>query len=268
MPTIRFALRACVHAALSLCAVVVAAQERTPVGAEKAGNAAGTIPAFGGSEAPLPGWSFGKYRGDYWAHKDEKPLFVIDASNVDKYADRLIPGQVQLLKTVKGYSMPVYPSHRSCAMPDYVVENTKANEGKAKIAANGWALEEAVLPSVPFPAPKSGIEAVWNMLMRFQGVAVDLPMNLTYVSPAPGSDKGILIKAQQVFYWPWAAKGHASPKSEGTMQAGVYYAYREPAALAGPSCSATTSGRTPRASTTSPASGASGACRCMPTTRR
>lgn len=233
MSTITRAIRACFHAALSLSAVAVVTQERTPIGAEKAGNAAGTIPAFGGSEAPTSGWSFGKYRGDHWAHKDEKPLFAIDASNVDKYADKLLPGQVQLLKTVKGYTMPVYPSHRNCAMPDYVVENTKANEGKAKIAANGWALEEAVLPSVPFPAPKSGIEAIWNLLMRFQGVAVDFQSISTYVSPAPGSDKGILVKAQQVFYFPWAAKGHVSPKSEGMVQAGVYYAYREPAALAG-----------------------------------
>jgi hypothetical protein len=134
---------------------------------------------------------------------------------------------------VKDYTMPVYPSHRNCAMPDYVAENTKANEGKARIASNGWALEEAVLPSVPFPAPKNGVEAVWNMLMRFQGVAIDMPSNITYVSPAPGSDKGILVKSQQVFYTPWGAKGQASPKSEGLLQAGVYYAYREPAALAG-----------------------------------
>ena len=52
MSTITRAIRACFHAALSLSAVAVVAQERTPIGAEKAGNAAGTIPAFGGSEAP------------------------------------------------------------------------------------------------------------------------------------------------------------------------------------------------------------------------
>jgi len=44
----------------------------------------------------------GKVRKDYWKFKDEKPLFAIDASNVDKYADHLTDGQITALKTVKG----------------------------------------------------------------------------------------------------------------------------------------------------------------------
>jgi Protein of unknown function (DUF1329) len=209
------------------------AQEQTPTGAERAGSKDGSVPAWEGSDTPLPGWSYGKYRGDFWKHKDEKPSFSIDASNVDKYADKLTAGQINLIKTVKGYSMPVYPTHRDCGYPDYIVNNTKANASKAKIAADGWSLEDAVLPGVPFPQPKSGIEAVWNFLARYSGVGVDFPSGESYVSPAPGSDKGILVKWQQLFYYPWGVKGANSPKTDGGLQGGIFYAFKEPAALAG-----------------------------------
>jgi hypothetical protein len=41
-------------------------KELTPVGAEKAGNADGSIPAYEGNDTPLPGWEWGKNRLDYW----------------------------------------------------------------------------------------------------------------------------------------------------------------------------------------------------------
>lgn len=209
------------------------AQELTPMGSEKAGNKDGSIPAWEGADKPLPGWSYGKVRGDFWKYKDEKPLFVIDASNVDKHADKLTTGQVQLIKTLKGYTMPVYPSHRSCGFPDQLQANTKASAAKAKIAADGWSLEEAVLPGVPFPAPKSGAEAIWNHLARYSGAGVDFPALFTYVSPAPGSETGITVGATQLFYYPWGGKGANSPSGDGGMQAGIFYAYTTPAALAG-----------------------------------
>lgn len=220
--------------ALLMLAASAYAQELTPAGAEKAGSKDGSIPAFQGSEAAPAGWSYGKPRGEFWKHKDEKPLFVIDASNVDKYADKLVAGQVELIKKVKGYSMPVYPSHRTCGYPDFFVANTKANaSGKAKIAADGWSLDDAVLPGIPFPAPKSGVEAMWNFLSRYQGVGVDFPSGASHVSPAPGSTQGITITWQQLFYYPWGTKGANSPQLEGGLQNALYYAYREPAALAG-----------------------------------
>jgi hypothetical protein len=210
------------------------AGELTAVGAEKGANKDNSIPAWGGVEKPTGAWAFGKYRGDFWKHKAEKPLFVIDASNVDKHADKLTPGQVHLIKTNKGYSMPIYPSHRTCGLPDAVLANTAKNAaGKARIGANGWSLEDAALPGVPFPQPKSGVEAVWNFLMRYQGVAVEFPALWTAVSPVPGSEKGIATNAAQFFYYPWAAKGTHSPKDDGGIQGAVYYAFNQPAGLAG-----------------------------------
>jgi len=47
----------------------------------------------GGGDTPLPGWS-GQDPQGLLEVKDEKPLFPIDASNVDKYAN-LTDGQSQ-----------------------------------------------------------------------------------------------------------------------------------------------------------------------------
>ena len=53
----------------------------TPIGAEKAGNAAGTIPAWdGGITKVLAGYKAGGSYPDPYA--SDKPLFTIDQSNV------------------------------------------------------------------------------------------------------------------------------------------------------------------------------------------
>jgi len=205
----------------------------TPAGAEKAGNKDGMIPEFSGVEKTLPGWSYGKLREDYWTYKSEKPLFIIDASNVDKYADRLTPGQIQMLKRVKGYTMPVYPSHRECGLPDFVERNTKDGALKSSIAKDGWSLENATLAGVPFPIPSTGIEVMWNWLMRYQGEGVAYPDGFTYVSPRPGSTTPIIVRFNQVNYFPWAKSGQHTPQDSQGLQSGFYYLYTEPAALAG-----------------------------------
>ena len=209
-------------------------QDLTVVGAEKAGNKEGTIPAFSGeTNKPLAGWSYGKLREDFWKYKSEKPLFTIDASNVDKYADKLTPGQVQMLKQVKGYSMPVYPTHRECSQPDFVQKNTIDGVSKSAIAKDGWSLESAALPGVPFPLPQKGIEVVWNWLMRYQGLAAEWPDGYTVVSPRPGSTSPIVTRWNQLSYFPWAEKSKGTQLEPQAMLNGFYYLYSEPAALAG-----------------------------------
>ncbi len=55
----------------------------TPVGAEKAGNAAGTIPAWdGGITKPVAGFKVGGHYPDPYAA--DKPLFTIDGKNADQ----------------------------------------------------------------------------------------------------------------------------------------------------------------------------------------
>ncbi|WP_230405212.1 DUF1329 domain-containing protein [Undibacterium rugosum] len=207
--------------------------ELTPLGADKSGNKEGTIPAIGAPDTPKAGWSQGKNREDFWTHKGEKPLFTIDASNVDKYADKLSPAQVQMLKQTKGYHMDIYPSHRTCSAPDFVQANTKINATRGKIGSDGWSLEDAALPGVPFPLPKKGIEVLWNFLAGYQGVGVELKNGLTYISPRPGSTEPIKAGWSQINYFPWAKKGTTSPAGVDGYKQGFYYTYNTPAAFAG-----------------------------------
>ncbi|MBV8468350.1 MAG: DUF1329 domain-containing protein [Burkholderiaceae bacterium] len=222
------------HAGVTAEEVAQLGKTLTPVGADPNGNKDGTIPKWGGAtDKPVGNWTYGKNRIEYWKHKDEKPLFVIDASNVDKYKDKLTPGQVGMITSLKGYEMRVYPTHRDCSYPDFVLDNTAKGAIKSKIAANGWSLEEASLPGVPFPIPKSGIEAVWNYLMRYQGVGIWWPDAYTTVSPKPGSTAGIVTRWDQMSYYPWGRKGTQSPSQVHGIQQGFYYGFTEPVALAG-----------------------------------
>ena len=143
-------------------------KELTPVGAERAANKEGTIPEWtGGATAAPAGWKPGQKRIDPYAA--DKPLFSIDATNVERYRDKLSEGQANLVKTLKGYRMDVYPTRRSCGFPDFVYERTRTNARDAKLAANGWGLEKGIGAAVLFPIPKSGAEAVWNHKVRYMG---------------------------------------------------------------------------------------------------
>lgn len=143
-------------------------KDLTPVGAEKAGNKDGSIPAWTGGAMSAPaGWKVGQKRIDPFAA--DKPLFSIDASNVEQYKDRLSEGQVALLRTLKGYRMDVYPTRRSCGFPDFVYERSKINARDAKLSSNGWGLEKAIGAAVLFPLPANGAQAMWNHKLRFVG---------------------------------------------------------------------------------------------------
>lgn len=80
----------------------------TPMGAEKAGNKDGSIPAWaGGYSTATPEQKAGDRRVDPFAA--DKPLFSITADNMDKHADKLSDGSKALLKKYKTFRMDVYP---------------------------------------------------------------------------------------------------------------------------------------------------------------
>ncbi|MDX9945454.1 MAG: DUF1329 domain-containing protein, partial [Azonexus sp.] len=82
-----------VHAQVSAADAAKLGKSLTPVGAEAAANAAGTIPAWtGGLTKAVAGHQPGGHYPDPFAN--DKVLFTIDASNVDKYKASLTPGQI------------------------------------------------------------------------------------------------------------------------------------------------------------------------------
>ena len=139
----------------------------TPMGAEKNGNAAGTIPAWdGGVTKPLAGFKPGGLYPNPFA--SDKALFTITAANADKYKDNLTPGQMALLKKYPDYKMIVYPTRRSAAYPEGHYKETKECAAKAKLSAGGNGVV-GCSGGTPFPIPKDGNEAIWNQMLRYKG---------------------------------------------------------------------------------------------------
>ncbi|MET0217953.1 MAG: DUF1329 domain-containing protein [Burkholderiales bacterium] len=139
----------------------------TPMGAEKAGNAAGTIPAWdGGLTQCPPEFKPGGHYPDPFPQ--DKPLFTIDASNLEKHQAHLSPGQIALLKKYPTWKMNVYPSRRTAAFPKGHYEETMANATRAKLVEGGNGVT-GTAGGVPFPIPKDGHEVIWNHLLRYRG---------------------------------------------------------------------------------------------------
>jgi hypothetical protein len=145
--------------------------ELTPMGAERAGNAAGTIPAWTGglksaADANAPGFKPGGHHPDPFAA--DKPLFKVDASNMGQYAANLTAGHKALLATYKdSYFMNVYPARRSAAFPQRIYDAVKANATSAKLTGGGNGVTGAI-GGPPFPIPQSGIEVIWNQILRYR----------------------------------------------------------------------------------------------------
>lgn len=143
----------------------------TPMGAIRAGNEAGTIPAWdGGLSQPPAGYKEGGVWVDPYA--SDSPLYTIDARNYEQYAAQLTSGQIEMFKRYpETYKMNVYPTRRSAAYPTFVYENTlKYSGGISKCGGPSDNCLEG-LPSeggaLPFPIPKTGHEVAFNTSFRF-----------------------------------------------------------------------------------------------------
>lgn len=142
----------------------------TPMGAEKAANADGSVPAWTGgiTEAPA-GYTAGMHHPDPF--KDDKVLVTIDKSNLDQYKALLSPGQIKLFEIYSDtYKMNIYQTRRTASFPQYVYDATKAIATKAELVEGGNGIVNAAI-GIPFPIPQNGLEAIWNHLLRFRGVA-------------------------------------------------------------------------------------------------
>ncbi len=142
----------------------------TRIGAETAGNADGTIPAYTGglTTAPASFKAGTSIRPDPFVA--EKPRVTITAQNMGKYDALLTAGTRALLKKYPKYHIDVYPTHRSVSLPERVLDNTAANAANASTTDGGLGINGAI-GGYPFPIPKSGYEAMWNHLLRYVGVA-------------------------------------------------------------------------------------------------
>lgn len=146
----------------------------TPLGAERAGNKDGSIPAWtGGFSGTIAGDQPGGRRGDPF--KDEKPLYTVTAQNMAQYADKLTDGVKALLnKYPQSYKLNVYKTHRTAMAPQSVYDNTALNVSRAKLEGESLA---GAYGGIPFPIPKNGVEAIWNHKVSWRGVAWEALLN-------------------------------------------------------------------------------------------
>ncbi|WP_373286437.1 DUF1329 domain-containing protein, partial [Halopseudomonas salina] len=166
--------------ALSLLATSVMAQSLTqdeinqlgnnltPIGAEKAGNAAGTIPEWTGGIGSDAGQDLpDNFSSDPYAN--EQPQFVITAQNYQQYRDNLTPGHIAMFERYpETFQMPVYETHRSVGYPQSVYDQVKQTAGQAKLVNGGDGLDNFSHGTFAFPIPKSGAEVVWNHNTRYR----------------------------------------------------------------------------------------------------
>jgi hypothetical protein len=141
----------------------------TPFGAIRAGNADGSIPAWeGGITQPIAAYAGpGSLHADPYA--DDAPLYTVTAENMAEHAERLSPGlQAMLQRYPQSFRIPVYPSRRSHAAPQWVYDNTRRNADSARLSADGNGIEGA-FGGIPFPLADSALQVYWNHVARWRG---------------------------------------------------------------------------------------------------
>jgi hypothetical protein len=141
----------------------------TPLGAQKDGNADGSIPAWTGGLKPDAAPVTNLFVGDPFA--DEKPLFTITAANAEQYKAKLSDGQMAMFKRYPdSYKIPVYKTHRTAANPQSVYDAAKKSALNTQLSEGGNGLINFNDSRYyAFPIPKSGVEVLWNHLTRYRG---------------------------------------------------------------------------------------------------
>ncbi len=145
-------------------------RDLTPLGAERAGNADGTIPEWtGGIVKPPPGYVLGEHHRDPFAA--DQPLYTVTGANAEQYGERLSVGHKSLLKLYPSFRLPVYPTRRSASAPQRIYDATRKIAATARLVDDGNGVAGAVI-GIPFPIPKNGLEVIWNHLLRYRGETV------------------------------------------------------------------------------------------------
>jgi hypothetical protein len=146
--------------------------ELTPLGAERAGNADGSIPAWEGGITGIPAgidYKPGDIHPDPF--KDDKVLFSITAANVDQYADKMSKGATALLQKYPDMRLDVYPTRRTASAPQRVYDNTFKAATQCETTPDGLGVvNNGVVGAIPFPLPQKAEEVMFNHLLRWRGL--------------------------------------------------------------------------------------------------
>lgn len=171
-------------------------QDLTPLGGERAANAAGTIPVWeGGLTTPPASYQPGMHHPDPYA--GDAVLYTVTAQNLGQHQKVLPAGLQTLLQTHPDYKLRVFQSRRSAAAPQYVYDATKANATKAELIAGGNGVSGAAA-GVPFPLPQNGQEAIWNHIMRFRGEQIHMVAN--HVAVLANGSYSLVLRDREIYF--------------------------------------------------------------------
>ena len=211
------ALGANTMAAVSADEAAKLGAELTPLGAEKAANADGSIPAWDGglttpAQAGFANFRQGQHHPDPFA--SDKPLYTVTAANMSQYANKLTEGHKKLLQTYRStFKMNVYPTHRSAGAPQRIYDATKRIATTATLAAGGNGVTNAG-EGIPFPIPKSGVEVFWNHVLRYRG---DVIVRQIGQAPVTASGSYTMVKFHDETMVAYSLPGAKSENLENTI---------------------------------------------------
>ncbi len=199
----------------------------TPLGAERAGNTAGTIPAWDGGVTSAPaGYQPGMHHLDPF--KADAVQYVINSKNMGQYQALLPEGLKALLQKRPEYFLQVYPTRRSASAPQRIYDATRMNALNAELISGGNGVD-GVAAGIPFPLPKTGQEAIWNHIMRYRGEQIHFVTNQAAVL---SNGSYTLLKLERDIYFLYGRDGMTPQGLNNTL---FYYKYNvvAPSKLAG-----------------------------------
>lgn len=202
-------------------------QDLTPLGAERAGNAAGTIPPWaGGITTPPAGYTPGMHHLDPYAA--DVQLYTVNQHNLEQYRVQLPIGLQTLLQRNPDYYLRVFPTRRSAAAPQRIYAATRMNAEQAELISGGNGVQGASA-GIPFPLPQDGLEAIWNHIMRFRGEQLHSVMNHAAVL---NNGNYSLVKRERDLFFVYGREGMTEKDLNNTL---FYYKYRvvAPSSLSG-----------------------------------
>ena len=202
-------------------------QDLTPLGGERAGNAAGTIPAWdGGLAQPPANYQTGMHHPD--PYSADAPLYQVNSQNLAQYQAQLPAGLRVLLEKNPDYALRVFPTRRSAAAPQRIYDATRFNAQAAELISGGNGVE-GVAAGIPFPLPKTGQEVIWNHIMRYRGDQISFVTNQAAVL---SNGTYNLLKLERDIYFLYGREGVSPQDLDNTL---FYYKYTvvAPSKLAG-----------------------------------
>lgn len=199
----------------------------TPLGGERSGNAAGTIPAWeGGLAQPIAGYEAGMHHPDPYA--GDTVQYLVNSKNLDQYRALLPQGLKTLLESNPDYFLRVFSTRRSAAAPQRIYDATRFNALNAELISGGNGVQ-GVTAGVPFPLPQTGQEAIWNHIMRYRGEQAHFVTNQAAVLSSGDYN---LLKLERDLYFRYGREGVSLQDLDNTL---FFYKYKviAPAKLAG-----------------------------------